>query len=503
MTKQKNGGDLWQIYFKNNKEIPNIIEANHQAVSAEIETFRQKYPRLSSIDVLFPGYSGHLRGKRIAIHDVKSLAAGDVHIPISISLLDFAGANCTFLPQGNEDADPDCLWEPIAGTMNIVPWANEYIDNGKGEISLGGQRAQILGRHTMPDGTPAPGDPRHVLAKQIASFAELGLRPAMALEFEFYLCRMALDKEGRPQMASYSKSGHPPIDIHCNDMTDMDSFDAVLSEMTATLKAQGMDALCATKEYSPGQYEINLPYDTDVMRLCDQALLYRRVIKAVAKKHGLNATFMAKPFAGFAGSGLHVHISLFDEQGNNIFEKGLDEKGRPLVNDQLLHTIGGAMKHTKDLMVLLCPTSNSYRRFMLYGAYAPINSSWNIDDRSVAFRIPLSNAKNTRLEYRIAGSDANPYFVCAALLAAVKDGLENKIVPPAKAKVEQGRGMDNKPDFPFYWYQAIENFHQSAFAKKAFGEEHHERLYKFHLSEFHSFHSFQSRLDITRYFFHL
>lgn len=503
MTKQKIDDTSWNLYFKTGQILQEALKAERNNAATKIVEAKKSHPRLSSIDILFPTYSGHLRGKRITSHDFDSIAKGGIHIPISISLLDFAGANCTFLPQGNEDADPDCLWEPIADSFHYVPWANEYINDKHGNVSLGGERAQILGRHTMPNGDPAPGDPRHILAKQLESFAELGLSPAMAMEFEFYLCRMALDKEGRPQMASYSKSGQPPLDIHCNDMLDMDSFDAVLSEMTATLEAQGMHPLCATKEYSPGQYEVNLPYDTDVMRLCDQALLYRRVIKSVAKKHGLNATFMSKPFANFAGSGLHVHISLFDQQGKNIFEKGLDENNKPLVNDHLLHTIGGAMKHTKDLMVLLCPTSNSYRRFMLYGAYAPINSSWNIDDRSVAFRIPLSDARNTRLEYRIAGSDANPYFVCAALLAAVKDGLVNKITPPANAKVTQGRGMDNKPDFPFYWYEAIENFHRSAFAKKAFGEEHHERLYKFHLSEFHGYHSFQSRLDITRYFFHM
>ncbi|MGI9461542.1 MAG: glutamine synthetase family protein [Alphaproteobacteria bacterium] len=503
MIKHGDKSDSWQIYFQSAQHLKAHLTTNHEAVLAEIANFRKKHPMISSIDVLFPTYSGHLRGKRIAIADFETLAKGHIHMPISISLLDFAGANCVFLPQGNKDADPDCLLEPIADTTNLVPWANEYIDDGKGNVSLNGQRAQILSRHVMPDGSPAPGDPRHILSEQLKSFAELGLTPNMALEFEFYLCRMDLDREGRAQMASYSKSGQQPLDVHCNEMLDLDTFDAVLSEMTATLKSQGMDTLCTTKEYSPGQYEINTHHDTDIMRLCDHAMLYRRVIKSVAKKYGLNATFMAKPFAGLAGSGLHVHISLLDKNKKNIFEKGLDERNRPLINDNLLYTIGGAMKHTKDIMILLCPNSNSYRRFMLYGAYAPINSSWNIDDRSVAFRIPLSNAHNTRLEYRIAGSDTNPYFLCAGLLAAIKDGLVNKIMPPKKSKVEQGRGMDNKPDFPFYWYQALDNFYRSDFAKQAFGPIHHDRLYNFHLSEFHAFHSFQSRLDITRYFFHI
>ncbi|MCX8515930.1 MAG: glutamine synthetase family protein [Alphaproteobacteria bacterium] len=501
-TKQKNETS-WQVYFQSPTELSQSIERNHAQVAVELKEFLAAHPKLTSIDILFPCYSGHLRGKRIALNDIDALVAGDIHIPTSISLLDYAGANCQFLSQGNKDGDPDYFCEPIAGTLLPVPWAREHRSTDKGQVVADGERAQILGRHAEPNGSAAPGDPRYILAQQLASFAELGLKPVMALEFEFYLCKMELNKEGQAQMASYSKSGQPPVDIHCNDMVDMDNFDDVISEMSATLRAQGMNPICATKEYSPGQYEINLPYDTDIMRLCDQALLYRRAIKGVAKKYGLNATFMAKPFASFAGSGLHVHISVYDKNGKNIFEKGLDEQGKPLVNDQLLHTNGGAMKHTKDLMILLCPTSNSYRRFMLYGAYAPINSSWNIDDRSAAFRIPLSDAKNTRLEYRIAGSDANPYFVCAALLAAVKDGLANKITPPPHAKVEQGQGMINKPDFPFYWYQSLDNFLRSDFAKKSFGAEHHDRLYNFHLSEFHAYHSFQSRLDITRYFFHL
>lgn len=498
----------WQDYFFDRT----ALTKSRQLVLMEGEEFHKKNPYLRSIDVLFPTYSGHLRGKRIDVSEFKDVLKGSVHMPASIPLLDFAGANCKFLPQGNVDADPDYFCEPIPHTILPVPWAKEpesMLANGKvngvshkGD-NIGYARAQILTRHLSPDGSPSPGDPRHILAQQLKSFEELGLKPIMALEFEFYLCRLALNSEGQAQMASYSKSGQLPLDIHCNDMFDLDSFDEVFADIIATLKIQGMNPLCTTKEYSPGQFEINLPYDPDTMRLCDQALLYRRVVKAVAKKHGLNATFMAKPFAAFAGSGLHVHISLLDKSGRNIFEKGLDEHNKPLVNDKLLYAIGGAMKHTKDMMMLLCPNSNSFRRFMLYGAYAPINSSWNVDDRSVAFRIPLSDAKNTRLEFRIAGADANPYFVCAALLASVKDGLINKIEPPKKAKVKQGMGESNPPDFPFYWYQAIDNFAKSKFTKTTFGEEFHERLWKFHLSEFHAYHSFPSRLDITRYFFHM
>ncbi len=458
-----------------------------QKVKNEIDNFIKQNPDILSIDVLIPTFSGHLRGKRIPVRDADKVSKGGVQLPSSIPLLDLSGANCIHLPEGDSDGDPDFRVMPISGTICRVPWVEE-------------PRAQVLGYQTQRHGMPFYGDPRRLLYREVRRFRAMGLKPIMAFEFEFYLCKVDLGADGMPILASEEEDEIEQNDIQCLGMQELEAFDAVLNEINVSLETQGMEPCSTSKEYAPCQYEVNLSHYDDPLVLCDQAMMYRRAIKAIARKHNLEATFMAKPFGEWAGSGLHTHLSILDEDGKNIFEEGIDDEGEPIVNDNLRHAIGGAMKYTKDFMMLLAPNANSYRRFAKKTAYSPVNSAWNVNDRSVAFRVPLSDAKNTRLEYRVAGADANPYFVAAAVLASVRKGFLDKVEPPERA--DRGCGFDHPPKFPTRWFEAISAFKKSSFAKEVFGKKMHEKLYLFHLSEFDAVDGQVQPSDFTRYFRH-
>ncbi len=469
------------------KPILIMVISQNNSTKSEIENFLKQNPDIISIDVLIPTFSGHLRGKRIPIRDADKIIKGGVQLPSSIPLLDLSGANCFHLPEGGEDGDPDFRVMPVAGTICRVPWVEE-------------PRAQILGYQTMRHGMPFYGDPRRLLNREVRRFRAMGLKPIMAFEFEFYLCKSDLGADGAPILASEEEDEIEQNDIQCLGMQELEAFDTVLNEVNEALETQGMEPCSTSKEYAPCQYEVNLSYYEDPLVLCDQAMMYRRAIKAIARKHGLEATFMAKPFGEWAGSGLHTHLSILDENGKNIFEEGIDDEGEPKVNDNLLHAIGGSMKYTKDFMMLLAPNANSYRRYSKATAYSPVNSAWNVNDRSVAYRVPLSDARNTRLEHRVAGADANPYFVATAILASVRKGLMDKITPPERA--ERGTGFDYPPKFPTRWLEAILAFKKSAFAKEVFGKMMHEKLHLFHLSEFDAYESSMQPSDFTRYFRH-
>ena len=420
----------------------------------ELEDFFKKNPELASIDVLVPTISGHLRGKRVPIHEASKVIKGGMQMPTSTTLLDMAGANCRHLYEGTDDGDPDIRLKPIKGTICRVPWAEE-------------PRAQVLAYQYTRHGGSFYGDPRRLLQKEVRRYrAALGLKPVMALEFEFYLCKPDLDKGGLPDIAALPDTNIDPNDVQCYGMDDLDAFDSVLTEINEALQEQGMEPCSTSKEYSPGQYEVNLTHYDDPLMLCDQAMMYRRAIKAIARKHNLEATFMAKPFEEWAGSGLHAHVSLLNEEGKNIFAEGLDDLGEPIVNDYLKQAIGGCLKYTKDFMMLYAPTANSYRRFSMASDYAPVNSAWGVNDRSVAFRVPLSDTANSRFEHRISGADANPYLVCTAILASMRAGLMEQLDPGHRA--QRGRGHEQTPKFPLRWFEAILAFKKIQIGKGCF-----------------------------------
>jgi glutamine synthetase len=247
----------------------------------------------------------------------------------------------------------------------------------------------------------------------------------VAVELEFYLFDRLPDAHGRPQPPVNAHTGARNTSTQVYYIEDLNDFHDFIDAVADACKIQGIPADTAVAEYAPGQFEINLKHRDDALLACDDAIYLKRAIKAIAQKQGLQASFMAKPLVDQAGSGLHIHASVLDANGDNIFACTPDAP-----SDTLRHAIGGLQRSAPDCLLLFAPNANSYRRFVL-NAFVPLNEVWGFNNRTVAMRVPHSDEKNTRIEHRIAGADANVYLATAAVLAGMLDGIEHGYDPGA------------------------------------------------------------------------
>ena len=243
-------------------------------------------------------------------------------------------------------------------------------------------------------------------------------------------------------------------------MADLDAF---LRDLWANADAAGVPLEGAISEYAPGQIELTLKHRADALRAADEAVMYKRLAKGVARCHGFEATFMAKPFADHAGSGMHLHVSVEDGVGHNLFASD-DPAGSP----ELRHAVAGMMTTLGDAFAIFAPNANSYRRFRA-NSYAPVAPTWGVDNRTVSFRVPAGAPATRHVEHRVAGADANPYLALAALLAGVHHGLTHRIDPGAPVI---GNGYDRKTEakLPSNWFAAVEAFAASAVMRDYLGD---------------------------------
>ncbi|TBV74189.1 glutamine synthetase family protein [Pseudoxanthomonas winnipegensis] len=405
-------------------------------------------PDLEAIDLLLPDMNGLLRGKRITRQALDKVFADGVCLPMSLIATDITGNTVEETGLGYDIGDEDRICRPVPGSLRPVPWTPR-------------PTAQLL--LAMEDGAGGlfEANPRQVLARVVQRFADLGLTPVVAIELEFYLFDRLPDAHGRPQPAINPNTGTRNTSTQVYSIEDLDDNRDFIDAVAAVCRAQDIPADTAVAEYAPGQFEINLRHRDDALQACDDAVMLKRAIKAVAQQQSLQASFMAKPLVDQAGSGLHVHVSLLDAQGRNVFAGTAQAPAAPL-----LHAIGGLQASAADTMLLFAPHTNSYRRYVP-NAFVPLGRSWGYNNRTVAMRIPHSDAANTRIEHRIAGADANVYLACAAVLAGMLHGLEQRLDPGppivgnAYAQTEQ--------DSP-HWRGSIEDFLGSAFIAEHFGE---------------------------------
>jgi glutamine synthetase len=265
----------------------------------------------------------------------------------------------------------------------------------------------------------------------------------------------------------------------------------VLAEIDTVCRAQDIPTTSSLAEYGPGQYEVNLRHAADALRVCDEALRFKRAVKSVARAHGCEATFLPKPYRDMAGSGLHIHVSLLDKQGRNIFAAP-----SPLESAQLRHAIAGTLASLADGMALCAPGPNSYRRFRPE-AYVPLHPTWSINNRGSAVRVPASDAANLRIEHRLAGADANPYLVTAWVLAGMHHGLTQELEPPP---VTTGNAYEKPGDpLPLQWDAALDRFAVSEFARKYLGTEFVKLLTTVKRAEMEEFNSHVTPLEVARY----
>lgn len=418
--------------------------------ATEAIEFCRKNPDVTAIDILIPDNSGILRGKRQPASTLPKLFTEGAGFPGSIYAMDITGETIAETGLVWEDGDADRLCLPVPGTLQRTPWLKR-------------PTGQILLSMYGADGQSFDVAPRTILERLVKRLAADGLHPVVAFELEFYLIDSDWGEEDRPRPPLSPNSGVRQSTTQVYGMDELYDFDAVLTEIYETALFQGIPADTAVAEYAPGQFEINMNHVSDPVRAADDALLFKRCVRGVAAKHKLDATFMAKPYPRHAGSGMHVHMSLLDDDGNNIFEAA-DPFGTPA----LRHAIGGLAATMAECMALFAPNANSYRRFQVE-SYAPTAPTWGVNNRTAALRVPTGPAPARRVEHRVPGADANPYLVLAAILAGVHHGITNRIDP---GEPITGNGYARTAaSLPGTWVQALDAFERSAVLKEYFGEK--------------------------------
>ncbi|WP_245879595.1 glutamine synthetase family protein [Zobellella endophytica] len=414
----------------------------------EVANYLAQYPDTQYVDVLLTDLNGIFRGKRLPVGALDKLEAG-CFFPGSVFAMDFRGNVVEETGIGQDIGEPDLPCYPIADTL--VPSACDP-----------DTVAQLLLTMVTEDEQPFPLEPRNVLARVWEKVKARGLRPVVALELEFYLVDRDRDDSGRLQPPCSPLTQKRDTYSQVYSVDNLNNFADILAEIDNLAIQQGLPADGAVAEAAPGQFEINLNHTDDVLAACDQALALKRLIKLVAEQHEMDATFMAKPYQEHAGSGLHVHISVVDDQGDNLFADAAGE------DSALLHlALSGMLDLMPDSMALLAPNMNSFRRFQP-GMYVPTQASWGHNNRTVALRIPCGDDDARRIEYRVAGADANPYLVMAAILAGLLHGLDNTLPLPAPV-VGNGLEQEGVP-FPTRQSEALQALTESQPLRRYLGD---------------------------------
>jgi glutamine synthetase len=433
------------------------------ALAEDLVRYRHAHPGTRFLDAVMFDLCGTAIGKRYPMREAEKVWSSGVAFCAGITTLDALGTCWDVNGIGFSDGDPDAVSFPVPGTVVPVPWAEDT--------------AQVMIAPAPPPGEAGWWfDPRHILSRVVERFQASGLTPVVACELEFYF--VTRDGEGRVQPARPTRIGRAPEGARVLAFDKLDEWQAMLAEIDAACVAQGVPAGAATAEYGGAQFEVNLGHLPDPVAAADHALLLRRIVQGVAAKHGLVATFMSKPFAGQSGSGLHIHASVADAEGN-IFDDA-----RPEGTLRLRQAVAGLQATTYDAMAVFAPNLNAYRRFQP-NQFVPVNTSWGFNNRSVAFRVPAGAGKARRIEHRFAGAEANPYLVMAAMLAGMHHGLAEGL--EATAPSEGNAGEEADPDMPRTLWRALDRLEGSAFLADWLGERYPAAYAAIKRSEFEAF----------------
>ncbi|MGI9335920.1 MAG: glutamine synthetase family protein [Gammaproteobacteria bacterium] len=402
------------------------------------------HPNIQSVRAAVCDLNGALRGKRIPVDQAKKALAGGLRMPLSVSGVDIWGEDIvgSSLVFATGDADGVCEWTGrdilevnwLAQPTGLIPlWLAEE------------------------GGTPFAGDPRRALASVAHRYTALGLTPVAATELEFYL----VDPSDQQPVAPRSPlTGKRLASDGVLSIDEIDQFDAFVNDVYAACAAQNVPADAAIAENGAGQFEINLLHVADPLKAADDAVFFKRIVKGLARKHGFAASFMAKPYGDRSGNGFHVHFSLLDAHGNNVFDDGT-ERG----SDTLRHAVGGLLGAMAESTLVFAPHFNSYRR-LRPGTHAPTAIAWGYENRTAAVRIPGGPSAARRIEHRVAGADANPYLVLAGILGAALEGIERQMQPCDP--IEGDAYALDLPHLPFDWASSVEAFESGALTERIF-----------------------------------
>lgn len=391
---------------------------------SEWAAFRAAHPDIQAIDAFVIDANGNASGKRLPAADGDKLYSDGIQFSASCLIADCRGLGHDAGGYGKSDGDPDATAMPIAGMLQRSPWAAT-------------PTAQVVCQmRDVTEGKELWFDPRVILRNVVRQCRAAGLHPVVACELEFYLIDPRRTVDGR--IAVGALPGRTPPRRAANlSLEAVEDTSVFLSRVNAAAADQGLPVCGAVAEYGIGQYEVNLRHIADPLLAADQAVLLKRLVKGVARSLGVEATFMAKPFADQPGNGLHVHVSLVDEAGKNRFG---DAGGEVLMRQG----IAGMQALLFESFALYAPNFNSHRRYL--GMFVPTSRDWGNNNRSVAFRVPAADGQARRIEHRVAGADASPHLTMAGILAAVLHGITHKLEPTEPV---DGRASDaSDPEFP-------------------------------------------------------
>lgn len=428
----------------------------------ELAAYLAAYPDTRSVDAFLIDINGKAFGKRHPVADLEGIVTGGSSICAAMPLTDINGIAWDTAGRGFADGDPDGPTVMVPGTLQPVPWAGE-------------PRAQCLMRFW--DDGPLWFEPRAVLERVVSRFDDLGLKPVTAIEIEFYLIDPARDETGGPAPARAPGAAHAAAQGNVFNMAELDAYSPVIDAIHAACTAQGVPVTTIIKEYGPGQYEINLAHLADPVVAADHAALLRRAVTGVARAKGMDATFMAKPYGAESGSGMQVNLSFETEAGASVF-------GGPDGDAMLANVVAGMQAMQAETMALFAPNLNAFRRFEP-DQFTPVTSDWGADNRSVAFRVPAASGPARRVEHRIAGADANPYLVMAAVLAAAHHGMTQKLTPTPMASGNAGAEVD--PDLPLTLWSALERMGAGALLPEYFEQRYIDAYRHAKQAEFDAF----------------
>tara|TARA_R110000764_G_scaffold188350_1_gene273702 strand:+ start:1121 stop:2455 length:1335 start_codon:yes stop_codon:yes gene_type:complete len=394
-------------------------------------------PDIRAIRVAASDLNGQPRGKRVPVRFADKVIEDGTRFPMSVMNLDIWGEDIDDSPLVMESGDRDGVLKPTDRGFVRMPW----LDTPTGLMPIW---------MFHEDGRPFEGDPRHALAAVQQRFTDLGLTPVVAVELEFFL----IDDSGRDLRVPVSpRSGKRRVAGEILSLRALDQFDQFFTELYDACDLMDIPADTAISEAGLGQFEINMMHQPDALKAADDAWLFKMLVRGMARKHGFAASFMAKPYEDYAGSGLHMHFSILDKNGKNIFDDGSE-----LGSDALRHAIQGCLAAMPGSTLIFAPHHNSFDR-LVPGAHAPTGVAWAYENRTAAIRVPSGAPAARRIEHRQAGGDVNPYLSVAAVLGAALNGLEDKIAPPAPIT---GNGYDQDlPQVPANWTKAIDAFEAS------------------------------------------
>lgn len=416
-------------------------------MTAHISNWLRKNPQVRTIRVAASDLNGQARGKRVPARFADKTIQGGTRFPLSVLNLDIWGEDIDNSPLVFEAGDADGVLFATERGFVPMPW----LEAPSALLPL------WMFRET---GEPYAGDPRHALNSVVQRFKDRNLTPVVAMELEFFLID---DSTRNLQVPASPRSGKRRKAGEILSIRLIDQFDRFFTDLYDACEAVDIPADTVISEAGLGQFEMNLMHSDDALRAADDAWLFKMLVKGLARRHGFAASFMAKPYPDYSGSGMHTHFSVLDEQGNNVFDDG-----GPRGTDLLHHAIAGCLGGMNDSTLLFAPHWNSYDR-LVPEAHAPTGVAWAYENRTAAIRVPSGDPSARRIEHRVAGGDVNPYLTLAAILGAALTGIEDGTAPPAP--INGNAYTQRLPQIPTKWADAISAFETSKIIPRIFHEE--------------------------------